>query len=87
MSKFCLGDEIMKTIVNGGVSRVVETVGKQIGAEEAAKFHKKNTDAELIATVRIIIISHYLYGSVLVSDSRSETLKNGERIKIRGSEY
>ncbi|KAF1761404.1 hypothetical protein GCK72_009660 [Caenorhabditis remanei] len=46
------GDEIMKTIVNGGVSRVVETVGKQIGAEEAAKFHKKNTDAELIATIQ-----------------------------------
>lgn len=41
----------MKAIVSGSHSRVVETVGKRVGAEEANSYRQKNTDSELIEKV------------------------------------
>ncbi|ULU01607.1 hypothetical protein L3Y34_001730 [Caenorhabditis briggsae] len=45
------GDDVMKAIISGSHSRVVDTVGKRIGAEEATAYRQKNTDGELLAKI------------------------------------
>uniref|UniRef100_A0A8R1E4Q3 Homeobox protein cut-like n=1 Tax=Caenorhabditis japonica TaxID=281687 RepID=A0A8R1E4Q3_CAEJA len=45
------GDEIMTAIVNGSHTKVVDTLGKIIGADVASKYRQKNSDVELIAKI------------------------------------